>query len=135
MVQAADEVYSAAAMLPANRRAEAVLAAYYTGPQPAAPIGDAEQVKVFVNDGRWLVQCPHCNSAQLAARSDPRFFCIECQNNGTMLWAQVVWPADPTGIETELSARPHAVNQQWLPSETVADLVAENAANGVVAAG
>jgi hypothetical protein len=134
MVQAADEVYGTAAMLPADHRAEAVLA-FYNGPQPAAPIGDAVQVHVFINDGRWLVQCPTCNSAQLAARSDPRFFCVECQNNGSMTWAAVVWPDDPAAIETQIGARSKAANQQWLPSETVADLQAENAANGVVVAG
>src|ERR1039458_8742106 len=33
-----------------------------------------------VDLGRWVVDCPWCNSAAFASREDRRFFCVECGN-------------------------------------------------------
>ena len=92
-------------------------------------------VPVEVNHGRWLTRCPWCNSANLASRADRRFLCCECGNVGVGgQWVRVVWPDPPTvqQIERVLLARPDPHTRNWLPGETVADLVAENEANGVV---
>src|SRR3977135_4478295 len=85
--------------------------------------------KVFVNDNRWLVQCPGCLDAQLAVKSDPRFFCVKCLNVDVGgQWVKVAWPDTQTlaDIEDVLSARPLHVNRHWLPSESVADLINQN---------
>lgn len=99
-------------------------------PFPRLPSAAAQTARpVFVNDGRWLVQCP-CGGAQYASKTDHRFFCIDCLNataNG--LWVAVTWPQYPGLIEAVLDVRP--TNQaDWLPGETLSQLAAENQANG-----
>ena len=91
-------------------------------------IGDA--IEVVVNHSRWIVQCPICNSAQVAARDDHRFFCIECENGGRG-WVTVIWPEDADAIEEVLMLRPDRNTRSWVPGETVEDLLAENDAHGV----
>lgn len=98
------------------------------------PLGHAlgKSVAVFVNHGRWIVQCPTCRSAQIAAKSDRRFFCIECDNIvDDKQWLTVDWPADPDAIEAELGKRPDPNTQGWHPGETVEDLARENTEHGV----
>jgi hypothetical protein len=88
-------------------------------------------VAVVVNDGRWIVQCPTCRSAQWAAKTDRRFMCVECGNaDHGHQWVTVEWPDEIEAIESALEARPPG-NRHWLPGQTVADLVAENTAHGV----
>jgi hypothetical protein len=83
-------------------------------------------VEAYVNDSRWVVQCPGCNGAQLASRNDHRFFCVDCLNadNGGH-WLRVVWPKDHAEIEAALLQRPNPKTRHWRPGETVADLVRE----------
>lgn len=96
-----------------------------TCPDPQAAI------KAYVNQGRWVVDCPDCNNAQLACKTDPRFLCNECGNVVVgNLWRPVTWPPNVAGIETVLEVRPIA-NQNWTPGETIQDLVAENTLMGV----
>lgn len=98
----------------------------------------------YVNHGRWMIDCPWgCNSAQYAARSDRRFFCVECDSGGTAQWAPVEWPDDleVAAIEAALGLRPDETLRNWEPPtmreakhlkpETAADLVAENKDHGV----
>lgn len=88
-------------------------------------------VQVYANYGRWIAECPDCQGAQLACRTDPRFLCNECGNVTVGgLWRPVIWPADVTGIETALQNRPLG-NQNWVPGEQVSDLKADNAKHGV----
>lgn len=110
--------------------------------QSPRPLGDAmaagtapssQAVAVYVNEARWVVDCPDCGGAQIASRADRRFMCNECANIAIGgLWRPVVWPSSTVeqGIEKALAPRPPR-NAHWLPGETVADLVAENAENGV----
>lgn len=107
--------------------------------QAAAPLAAAmaaklappiEALEVYANEGRWVVECPDCNGAQLASRTDRRFMCNECANVAIGgLWRPVIWPADVEEIEAELSTR-RPKNQHWRPGETAAHLRAENAAHG-----
>lgn len=102
--------------------------------QRRVPAQIAGSIPVFVNDSRWMIQCPTCNGAQLASVNDKRFFCTTCLNseNGGR-WLRVVWPKDAGQIEETLKRRPNPSNRHWLPHETVADLERENREHGVAA--
>lgn len=104
------------------------------GPPPAG-LAPTPVAVAHVNHGRWLAECPfeRCASAQYASRADRRFFCVECSNAGTGMWVAVAWPAETelTAIEAALSARPDRRSRNWAPPETVADLAAENTAEGL----
>lgn len=120
---------------PADRLAEAAPRLFWQAPvapqfdAPTAPKADA--VAVFINEGRWIAECPDCHGAQLAAREDPRFLCNCCGNVAIAgLWRPVVWPRDVDGIEDALASRDER-NAHWLPGETVAHLKRENADHGL----
>lgn len=118
--------------LPADRGAEWVHHApnVISMANLGASVAPHSSVAVSVNHGRWVVDCPDCAGAQLACRTDHRFMCNECGNvviGG--LWRTVDWPADSLQIEKALLVRPLA-NQNWVPGETVDDLLAENTAVG-----
>lgn len=100
-------------------------------PSPDAAEGEAEAI-AYVNDGRWVVDCPACSSAQLAAHSDRRFFCTECHNAAIGgAWRAVRWPPanQLNAVEAELELRPER-NRHWRPGQSVDDLRAENEAHG-----
>lgn len=87
--------------------------------------GKDRAIEVRVNHGRWIIDCP-CGGAQLACRTDHRFFCVDCLNAWTSgAWVPVTWPADPDGIARQLASRPVEL-QNWEPGETVKVLRAEN---------
>lgn len=120
---------------PADRLAEAAPSLFWQAPIPSnlntptapAPLG----VAAYVNEGRWVVECPDCLGAQLAAREDRRFLCHCCGNVAIGgHWRPVAWPEDVPGIEAALELRPE-VNAHWLPGESVAHLKRENAEHGI----
>lgn len=118
-------------------RAETVAQVAWTAPVPpevafAAKVGPSgTEIAAYVNHGRWIAECPDCANAQLACPDDQRFMCNNCANamNGG-LWRRVIWPKNRAQLEAVLKLRPPE-NQHWTPGETVADLKAENKANGV----
>ena len=93
-------------------------------------LDETEQAFAYVNHGRWVVGCPFCTSAQLAARTDRRFLCAQCMNvqvGGAAV--VVVWPSDSAVAKAEraLSKRP-IENQNWDPrAQTLASLEKESA--------
>lgn len=88
----------------------------------------AEAVEVYANHGRWVVDCPDCNNAQLAHRDIHRFMCNNCGDGAVDgLWRPTIWPDNAAEIDTELMRRRHERNRNWYPGETVADLQAEHA--------
>jgi len=94
-----------------------------TNPDPETAI------QAYVNEGRWIAECPDCKNAQLACKTDPRFLCDNCGNVAVgKLWRTVVWPANVTGIESMLENRP-LVNQNWVPGETGPQLGIDNLMN------
>lgn len=125
--------------VPENRGAEWAIRQFWHGPGLAdKAIAEAKkpaagtEIEVYANEGRWVVECPDCHSAQLACRTDPRFLCVECGNIAVEgRWRSVVWPSDVAGVEAALEQRDDAVNQNWVPGETVDDLLEENLENGV----
>lgn len=88
-----------------------------------------DPITVVVNHGRWIVACPDCTGAQLAALNDPRFMCVDCANQKNRgAWRPVTLP-DPDvrpDIEAVLDIRPDVKDQNWLPTETVNDLAQQN---------
>ena len=85
-------------------------------------------VAAEVNYGSWIVRCPYCPSAEYASETDPHFICTDCGNaaNG-FAWHPVTFPTAQPAIEAALTVREQK-RQNWLPGQTVADLIAENAA-------
>ena len=121
--------------LPPEREAEAIVrnpAFWAPGLEPHEPPGVADvTLDAYVNAGRWVVDCP-CGSAQIASKTDLRFFCVECGNvwcEGK--WAKVRFTREAKAVEAALMRRPFSRNRNWVPSETPADLEAENRENGV----
>lgn len=87
------------------------------------------RVKAFASWGRWVAPCPRCPSALDLEPQTPVFQCWEC---GTR--AEVEWPSEEMvyGIERLLLMRPDVTKQNWLPGETLVDLVRENGAHGIL---
>ncbi len=77
-------------------------------------------IRPVVNHGRWLIDCPYCNSASYA-RDDKLFFCADCQN-GTIggQYIKTPFPRNRRAIERILEVRP-SENQNWT-NETIATL-------------
>jgi hypothetical protein len=90
-------------------------------------------VTAEVNDGRWIVKCPDCTGAMAGEPSHPFFMCDACWNIGNSgRWYSVTFPVNRVALETELLKRPLTSNRNWLPGETLADLVAQNLEHGIV---
>lgn len=52
-------------------------------------------IEVFVEVGRFVAQCPFCPSAQVASKTDHRFFCYECKNAEVGgKYVPTVWPVE-----------------------------------------
>ena len=88
-----------------------------------------------VEGGAWIAECPFCPSAQRVTPLDPRFICAGldgCLNGAVRgAYVEVVFPGEATRdqIEVVLLERLHRSNRNWLPHETVADLVRQNEDN------
>lgn len=86
------------------------------------------------NHGRWIAQCPapFCSSAMQIVIGQDAFLCGG--NGGCGATAPLVWPADPDGIQALLLMRPVPATRNWLPGETLEQLIAENAEHGCIPA-
>ena len=97
------------------------------GPGPLSRTAGAT-LAAEVNEGRWIVRCPYCPGAELASQTDPRFMCTSCSNRANgYSWRPVTFPKALPDIEAALDSREQR-HQNWQQGETVAELVAENAA-------
>lgn len=83
-------------------------------------------IPAYINHNRWVADCPICNGAELASPESPFFRCANCGFE-----AGVQFPANRQGIEAVLAHRPHLLNRNWRPGESIADLRAENIGHGV----
>jgi hypothetical protein len=83
----------------------------------------------FAEWGMWKACCPRpgCTNAMMLLRDQLTFSCLGPHSCG--LEAPITWPADPDAIEAVLAMRPLPANQNWLPGETIEDLLVENAAH------
>lgn len=99
-------------------------------PPTTQVIGD---IRAYVNHGRWLAECPSagCGGAVITDSSDPLFLCYQCGRG----WYNVIFPPQKTTIEALLLVRPrignHPSTRNWIPGETVADLVRQNQERGI----
>lgn len=93
-------------------------------------------VEVHGDHGRWVVKCPDCNGAQLAAPNDHRYMCNECANIAIGgHWRPVVWPRDHVKLGAILDQREDPARRNYSPGETAALLKVENEHLKAVAAG
>ena len=91
----------------------------------------APPVVAYINEGRWVADCPDCNAGMMLLPGAP-FLCGLCFNVRIGSYSRlVVWPANPAEIEAVLLLRPMAINRNWRPGETVWTLLAENVEHGV----
>lgn len=90
-------------------------------------------VNAYVNHGRWIAECPvsSCGGAVIADPVDLLFICYQCGKG----WYNVIFPPFKTGIERLLLLRPrvgnHPKTRNWLPTQTLADLIRENQEEGI----
>lgn len=78
--------------------------------------------------GMWIADCERCRNAERLDRFQPAVMCTYCG-----MHIEIVWPAENLvhSIERLLLMRPLPYTQNWMPGETVADLMRENAEHGV----
>ncbi|MDI9885897.1 hypothetical protein QMZ92_16305 [Streptomyces sp. HNM0645] len=70
-----------------------------------------------VDAGRWLAQCPLCQSAQVVSPADPRFWCVDCQPDG---WAPLRFPDDVAAVEQLVAAEPNKARRFWWAEDDTA---------------
>ena len=95
-------------------------------------------IAAYMNHGRWVVMCPadDCVSGVRVTGLQVRCDCNDemvCDHPQIPCGAlvEIEMPNDGEEITRLLNLRPHRVNRNWTPSETVADLKAENLLHGV----
>jgi len=90
-------------------------------------------VQAEINHGRWIAHCA-CGGAEDVAPAEPVFYCLSCgnaDNDGRVMKIEFPDPSDREAIEAELLKRPEMETRNWLPSETMDDLIAENRKHGL----
>lgn len=83
------------------------------------------------NWGRWITRCPnpHCLNAMQLRRGQPVYQCPR-ELGGCGDEYPIQWHIDTVLIERILLCRPAEWTRNWLPYETIQDLVLENLAHG-----
>lgn len=85
--------------------------------------------RVYMNHGRWVVDCPFCNSSGVASENDERFLCGDCLNmeiGGAYILAP--FPKDCEAVEAHMLLRPRN-RRNWNPdTETLKNLQQETEA-------
>jgi hypothetical protein len=86
-----------------------------------------------VHRGIWIARCPrpYCDNAVALVLGTPFMVCAG-DRDCCGLEAPVVWPNDPIAIAALLAMRPVPKTRNWLPHETIEDLIAENAQHDVL---
>ena len=73
---------------------------------PELPADDQVEgeVQAYISGGRWVTECPHCETAVVIDDQDLVLYCPGCGTNGK--WMRVVMPPDREEIERLLLLRP-----------------------------
>lgn len=91
-------------------------------------IGEVDEGSpAHVNHGRWMTTCPRCDGTPMAWPENPQAICAEC---GTLFRVEFPPAATRQAVERLLLRRAKE-NRNWLPTESVDDLRAENRAHGL----
>ena len=78
-------------------------------------------VRAYINDNRWVADCPSCGAGIICWPANPQGCCLLCGHLFT-----VEWPADRERAEQILEERPPA-NRHWKPwAEPIDKLEREN---------
>lgn len=89
-------------------------------------------IPAHINHNRWIVSCPLCSGAMLASKSDPIFWCVNCENQANKGHPMaVVFPKRTGLIEWILMKRPDPATRNWKSPESIDDLIRENKRHGV----
>ena len=85
----------------------------------------AETVTAYVNDGRWVADCP-CGSGILLVPGWALGTCFECGGI-----AEIAWPDEKAivAIDAALGERVKRSTMNWTPDETIESLQIETLAN------
>jgi hypothetical protein len=90
-------------------------------------------VSAYINHGRWVADCgyEHCRNALQLEYGDPGFLCLGSGGCGRAF--DVVWPSPEMArtIVGILVHRPAVYTRNWLPGETLTELMIENITHGV----
>lgn len=86
-------------------------------------------VEAYANWSRWVARCGLCPSAEQLQPCTPYFECVEC---GTV--TEVIWPSEEmvAGVERLLMMRPDPSTRNWVPGETLHNLMWENGEHGLL---
>lgn len=82
----------------------------------------------MANWGRWTVGCSTswCTNAWMPGLGETEWICTVCG-----VPTAINWPPDPIAIEAILLMRPDPNSRNWVPGETLADLIMQNAEHGI----
>lgn len=94
------------------------------------PWDSPEPIHAEVWGGRWVASCFWCKTVLLTRPQWGMAYCAEC--GARYREGMVIFPDKHEEIERILCQRIIRETQGWLRGETVADLVSENIAHGVV---
>ena len=91
--------------------------------------------RAYLNHGRWVVDCPaeDCEAVLFADRTTCECRDVSvCEHSNVPCGVplRVVFPTNRVDIDRLLGSRPRR-NRNWIPSESVAALKAENLLHGV----
>ena len=117
-------------------------------------------IQLRINHGRWIADCPRCNSAMAVQyigekQLFEKFACFDCgygladgfrellhtaapqdkwrlfTNERPFFKVEIVFPDECKKIESELVKRERMDNWNWNVGETVEDLIIQNNEHGV----
>lgn len=97
-------------------------------PTRSQPLEAEDSIPAYVNEGRWVADCPACNGGMATSPEHAHSFCADC---GTIYAVE----HPPAGLirqaENVLQHR-QPRNRNWLPDrEDIPDLQAENVLRGL----
>lgn len=97
---------------------------------PSGKIARGPKAVARVNSGRWIVDCPFCEGAELWNPETDIFFCCSCRNadaEGAYLRVQIPDAAIRSMVEEHLVRERPLKARHWEPGETLDDLRRQDA--------